>query len=153
MDIAVPAGGPTTVLQTLQKLHFPEGSVVFEGEQEDVASYYQSAQLLMHTSETEGFGLCLVEACFFGLPIVAWDLPVYGDLLDHGNNALLIPCFDTYAMAQSVNRLLADPTLCRETLGTNGREIWTRIRNEAQRRPLERPYRRSACLFITSRNA
>ena len=64
MDIAVPAGGPTTVFQTLQELHFPEGSVVFEGEKEDVASYYQSAQLLMHTSETEGFGLCLVEACF-----------------------------------------------------------------------------------------
>jgi hypothetical protein len=126
LDIAVPAGGPTTVFQTLQELHFPEGSVVFEGEKEDVASYYQSAQLLMHTSETEGFGLCLVEACFFGLPIVAWDLPVYGDLLDHGNNALLTPCFDTYAMAQSVNRLLADPALCR-TMGMNGREISTRF--------------------------
>ena len=126
LDIAVPAGGPTTVFQTLQELHFPEGSVVFEGEKEDVASYYQSAQLLMHTSETEGFGLCLVEACFFGLPIVAWDLPVYGDLLDHGNNALLTPCFDIYAMAQSVNRLLADPALCR-TMGMNGREISTRF--------------------------
>ena len=126
LDIAVPAGGPTTVFQTLQELHFPDGSVVFEGEKEDVASYYQSAQLLMHTSETEGFGLCLVEACFFGLPIVAWDLPVYGDLLDHGNNALLTPCFDIYAMAQSVNRLLADPALCR-TMGMNGREISTRF--------------------------
>jgi glycosyltransferase involved in cell wall biosynthesis len=130
LDIAVPAGGPTTVFQTLQELHFPEGSVVFEGEKEDVASYYQSAQLLMHTSETEGFGLCLVEASFFGLPIVAWDLPVYGDLLDHGNNALLAPYFDTYAMAQSVNRLLADPALCR-TMGMNGREISTRF--EAKR--------------------
>jgi glycosyltransferase involved in cell wall biosynthesis len=130
LDIAVPAGGPTTVFQTLQELHFPEGSVVFEGEKEDVASYYQSAQLLMHTSETEGFGLCLVEASFFGLPIVAWDLPVYGDLLDHGNNALLAPYFDTYAMAQSVNRLLADPALCR-TMGMKGREISTRF--EAKR--------------------
>ena len=126
LDIAVPAGGPTTVFQTLQELHFPEGSVVFEGEKEDVASYYQSAQLLMHTSETEGFGLCLVEACFFGLPIVAWDLPVYGDLLEHGNNALLTPCFDIYAMAQSVTRLLADPALCR-TMGMKGREISTRF--------------------------
>ena len=126
LDIVVPVGGPTTVFQTLQELDFPEGSVVFEGEQEDVASYYQSAQLLMHTSKSEGFGLCLVEACFFGLPIVAWDLPVYGDLLDHDNNALLTPGFDIYAMAQSVNRLLADPALCR-TMGTNGREISTRF--------------------------
>ena len=151
MDIAVPAGGPTTVFQTFQELHFPEGSVVFEGEKEDVASYYQSAQLLMHTSETEGFGLCLVEACFFGLPIVAWDLPVYGDLLDHGNNALLNPCFDIYAMAQSVNRLLADPALCRTMESTAGK--FRPDLNEAQRRPLESPYRRSACLFINVRNA
>lgn len=49
--------------------------VVFEGFQKDVRPYYESAALLLLTTEIEGYCMVLAEACAHGLPVVAYDLP------------------------------------------------------------------------------
>ena len=46
-----------------------------------------------------------------GVPIVASDLPSLREVLRHGENALLVPPDDAGALAQAIERLLADPGL------------------------------------------
>ncbi len=48
----------------------------------DLVYFYKNAQALIHPSLSEGFGLPLVEAAHFDLPIIASDIPVFKELLD-----------------------------------------------------------------------
>jgi glycosyltransferase involved in cell wall biosynthesis len=47
----------------------------------ELASLYSNAEALIHPSVSEGFGLPLVEAMYFGLPIIASHIPVFQELL------------------------------------------------------------------------
>lgn len=47
----------------------------------ELISLYQNAKALIHPSISEGFGLPLVEAIHFGLPIIASHIPVFQELL------------------------------------------------------------------------
>jgi glycosyltransferase involved in cell wall biosynthesis len=49
-------------------------------------------------------------------PVVATDLPMFRDLLQHEHNALLVPYGDVNALAESLGRLLSD-SMERERLG------------------------------------
>lgn len=50
----------------------------------DLAYLYQHACVLIQPSLTEGFGLPLLEAAHFGIPILASDIPVFRELIgDH----------------------------------------------------------------------
>ncbi len=51
---------------------------------EDLLYYYKNAQALVHPSLSEGFGLPVIEANYFGLPVIASDIPVFKEIL--GNN-------------------------------------------------------------------
>jgi glycosyltransferase involved in cell wall biosynthesis len=48
-------------------------SVIFEGWQKDVVSYYKTADVVLQTSFYEGYGISLVEAVFAGCPVVSSD--------------------------------------------------------------------------------
>ncbi len=47
----------------------------------ELVMLYKNAEALIHPSVSEGFGLPLVEAMHFGLPIIASHLPVFQELL------------------------------------------------------------------------
>jgi glycosyltransferase involved in cell wall biosynthesis len=55
--------------------------------------------------------LKLFEYMAAGRPIVASDLPSIREVLRDGSNALLIPPGDVGALAEAIERLLADPEL------------------------------------------
>jgi len=51
---------------------------------EDLAFFYTHAKALINPSLSEGFGLPLIEATYFGCPVIASDIPVFKELLgDH----------------------------------------------------------------------
>lgn len=54
--------------------------VFFEGWQQNLADYYRSATLFLSTSSYEGYGMSIVEASFFGLPIVTSDVGIIGNM-------------------------------------------------------------------------
>jgi len=56
-----------------------------------------------------------------GAPIVASDLPSVREVLRQGDNALLVPPDDPAALAQAIERLLAEPALARR-LGSQARQ-------------------------------
>ncbi len=48
---------------------------------EELVYYYKHAQALINPSLSEGFGLPLIEASYFGCPVVASDIPVFREVL------------------------------------------------------------------------
>ncbi|MBU1557763.1 glycosyltransferase, partial [Patescibacteria group bacterium] len=56
-------------------------NVIFEGWQNDLISYYKSADLFLSTSNYEGYGMTLIETASSGCPVLATDVGLVGDVL------------------------------------------------------------------------
>lgn len=81
-----------------------------------------------------------------GRPMVASDLPVLREVLRDGENALLCPPEDAEAWAGALDRLAADPDLCRRLARTARRDLesrhsWDRRARSILQFSLERPTR------------
>jgi glycosyltransferase involved in cell wall biosynthesis len=84
------------------------GAVTFTGHASDatVAAAYASADVLVVTSEHEGFCVPVVEAMSIGLPVVAFDQGAVPEVL--GAAGALVGDKDPYALAAAIGALLAD---------------------------------------------
>ena len=83
-------------------------AVRFTGHASDhaVATAYREADVLVVTSEHEGFGVPVVEAMAAGLPVVAFDQGAIPEVL--GDAGVLVADKDPYALAASITALLDD---------------------------------------------
>jgi len=83
-------------------------AVTFAGHARDdtVASAYAAADVLVVTSEHEGFCVPVVEAMNAGLPVVAFDRGAVPEVL--GGSGVLVADKDPYALAAAIADLLAD---------------------------------------------
>jgi glycosyltransferase involved in cell wall biosynthesis len=79
----------------------------------------------------ESFPVCLVEALSFGLPVVTTRWRGIPDIVVDGENGFLVPIGDALAVADRLERLLADPGLC-EAMGRAGRAKFERDYTLAQ---------------------
>lgn len=50
----------------------------------ELATLYRTSTALIAASEAEGFGLPLVEAAYYSLPVIARDIPVFREILKDG---------------------------------------------------------------------
>ena len=83
--------------------------VLFLGNRKEVWEFYNSATIFAFTSRSEGFPNVLLEALYFGIPSISTDCP-HGpsDLIQNGENGLLIPVDDQEALEQGLERLMTD---------------------------------------------
>jgi len=65
-------------------------------------SYYKSVDALLFPSVIETFGLPLLEAASFGLPIIASDLPYAKEVLVEYNNKILLQPYDIEKWAKVI---------------------------------------------------
>jgi len=79
----------------------------------DVAEYYKNASVFLHTSRYEGFGVVLVEAMAFGIPVVAFHNNGPDEIISNGKNGFLIEKYDITSFAEQVINLLEDDGLYR----------------------------------------
>ena len=102
----------------------------------ELPAWYAAADVLAFPSTKEGWGLAVLEAMSAGLPVVASDLPVFGEYLTSGRDALLVPVDDPAALATALATVLDDPALAaslREAaLATAQRFTWARSAAEHQ---------------------
>lgn len=77
----------------------------------DLRAAYDAADVLLSTSDYEGFGLTVVEAMAAGLPVVATAVGGVTDLVVHGETGFLAPRGDAAALAGAVARLIDDAAL------------------------------------------
>lgn len=85
--------------------------VVFPGQVADMAPWYAAADGAISSSSIEGLPFNIMEAMYFGLPIVATKAKGHTDLLRDGESGLLFPCGDSAACAAQITRLLESPAL------------------------------------------
>jgi glycosyltransferase involved in cell wall biosynthesis len=81
----------------------------------DLDAAYASADLLLHPSRVEAYGMAVTEALARGLPVLATDVGGLPDAVGHGADGarpgLLVPGDDPAALASALRSWLTDPGL------------------------------------------
>ena len=85
---------------------------------------YVRADVLLCVSAHEGFGIPLVEAMFFGLPVVAWGQTAVPETL--GEAGIILTEFNETAFATAIHDLLRDPAE-RQSIADAGRIRYRRL--------------------------
>ncbi|MDR7545120.1 MAG: glycosyltransferase [Armatimonadota bacterium] len=94
--------------------------VAFLGARDDVPVALGAADLFVLASRWEGLPFAVLEAMFFGLPVVATRVGGIPEAVADGETGILVPPGDARALAEAVERLAADPHL-RRKMGAAGR--------------------------------
>ena len=87
----------------------------------DIRDWLERADVFVHSSRWEGFGIVLLEAMLAGLPIVATRVSAVPEVVADGETGLLVDAGDHVALAAHLEALLADEERAR-ALGEAGRE-------------------------------
>lgn len=94
--------------------------------EEDKVRLYNSADAYVLPTRYEGFGLPPLEAMAAGCPVIASDIPVVDEVVQHEYNGLLVPRDNPRALAQTIARMLRDENLCARLI-QNGFETLKRF--------------------------
>ncbi|MBX4199209.1 glycosyltransferase [Candidatus Parcubacteria bacterium] len=105
--VIVGSGPEEGHLRSLSKSLGVEKNVAFAGWQEDLTSYYRSANLFLQTSDFEGYGLSLVEAGLAGLPVLTTAVGIANDL-ENDKDAIICPVGDTECLLRGAHALIED---------------------------------------------
>lgn len=96
--------------------HGLKANVKFLGELANPAGMFRGADVFLHTSNYEGYGLVLLEAAAAHLPIVTTDVGLVGDILKDNESCLVCPVGDEDCLSGKLSTLLAD-AVYRQRLG------------------------------------
>ncbi len=86
------------------------GSVSFVPVTQDIATHYRDAAIYCLSSRIEGFGMVLVEALSFGIPIVAFDCETGPAEILEETGSILARDGDVDGLAEGLLRMIQDPT-------------------------------------------
>lgn len=89
--------------------------------EEELAKLYRNGQIFLSTSRWEGFGLSIIEAMSFGLPVISFDTSGAREILGENEFGIIIKNFDTKEMAKMITIVLNDPHL-RRTLSERAKK-------------------------------
>jgi glycosyltransferase involved in cell wall biosynthesis len=119
--------------------------------EEDVIAAYRSHDMLVLPSSYEGFGMVVLEAMSQRLPVIATPVGCATLLIRHDETGLIVPTRDANALADAIERLLADAPLrarlADAALARVAGMTWTRTAEttlESYARALKRPNPQSA---------
>ncbi|MEG1141743.1 MAG: glycosyltransferase [Clostridia bacterium] len=87
-----------------------EDKLILTGRISDIATYYNRSSIYVMTSLSEGFPMTLLEAQYFGLPLVSFDINSGpSEIIIEEKNGFLIPPFDINKMADVLDLLINKP--------------------------------------------
>ncbi len=108
-----------------------EGRVKLLGWQEYLSEFYKKVDAFLLTSNTEGWGLVVIEAASFGLPIIMTDVGCAGETIKDGESGIVIPVGDQKALEEAMIKLIEEPEL-REKLGQGARRAVEKLPSEEE---------------------
>ena len=97
------------------------GKVHWLGVRADIPALLGAADVYVYPSLFEGLGVSLLQAMAAGLPVVTTDVAPMTEVVQHGENGLLVPAQDPVALAAAVVDLASNPATARR-LGAAARQ-------------------------------
>jgi glycosyltransferase involved in cell wall biosynthesis len=115
-------GNPTSIsahqLQTWQE----DGVIEYWGWNDQMYKVYPQVNIVCLPSYREGLSKTLIEACASGRAIVTTDVPGCRDVVQHGENGLLVSSKNAIALANAIQELIFSPDIRRQ-MAIAGRKI------------------------------
>ncbi len=125
MRLLILAGGPfAPYRRAVDELSLGDRVIVRENII-DVEEYLAAADAGLYTSESESFGLSILETLFHGRPVVAFRVGGIPEVVRHDQTGVLETFGDTEAIARALQRLADAPELA-EAMGRAGKEDATK---------------------------
>lgn len=94
-------------------------NIIFESWNNDLSSYYKTADLFLLISNHEGYGMATIEAMAAGCPLIMTDVGCAGELVKNEYNGLVIPIGSREELVKNIGRIISEPSL-RDKLKNNG---------------------------------
>lgn len=96
----------------IKKLNL-EQNVFFRGrvDAQMLEMYFKSSYLFVFPSLLEGFGMVMVEAMNYGLPVVAFDNSAMPYVIESGKNGIIVRNKDYKEMGKAIEKILTDYSL------------------------------------------
>lgn len=88
---------------------------------DDLSRLINRAELCIHPSLSESFGLAVVEEMSCGKPVVAFGNTAVPELIDHMQNGVLVRTGDVEGLVNSISKILSDSTFAQK-LGQSARK-------------------------------
>jgi len=106
--------------------------IFLPGNVEHVEEAIYKARVFVLPSNTEGMPNTLIEAMLLGITVIATDCPCGGpaELIENGENGLLVPVGDVKGMTESLRKVLEDSREA-DRMGRNAARIRDLYREEA----------------------
>ncbi|MGL9734665.1 MAG: glycosyltransferase [Symbiopectobacterium sp.] len=102
--------GPECKVINAMIVHYGlQDKVMMAGKLFPVAAIYRHADLVLMPSRNESFGMALVEAMYFGVPVMASDVGGIPDVICHQENGVLLPCNNVAAWQNAIADFLMHP--------------------------------------------
>jgi glycosyltransferase involved in cell wall biosynthesis len=120
--IIVGDGPERARLETAVKSLGCKERVIFAGQVSDVRTFYDTADVFVLTSHSEGSPNVLLEAMAANLPIVATAVGGVPEMVENNVSALVVPPNDPPSIAGAIARLLTDKELA-QRLTTNAAKL------------------------------
>ncbi|MGE5417630.1 MAG: glycosyltransferase family 4 protein [Acidobacteriota bacterium] len=119
-----------------------ERNVIMTGFYPNVSDIYPVIDLLCLPSIMEGMGLVLLEAMYFGVPVVATKVGGIPEVVINGEDGLLVPPADHLALAQAIEQIMSDPNIA-VSIVANGHQRVDEFRVEKMAQQTENVYRKT----------
>ena len=94
-------------------------NVELTGFVDNIGDYYAAFDLFAFPSRKEAIGSAMIDAMYFGLPVVGSDVDGIPEFLEDGVNGFLVPVGDAPALIEGVERILESPELAERMRAAN----------------------------------
>ena len=115
-------GNPHYIPESVVDGWVREGTIEWLGWQSDMAKAFRTAHIICLPSYREGLPKALVEAAACGKPIVTTDVPGCREIVQDGENGLIVRSRNTEDLADALEKLISNPAM-RKVLGEKGRQL------------------------------
>jgi len=108
-----------------------ENNVKLFGWQNDVSKFYNEADAFLLTSNYEGWGMVVVEAASYGLPIIMTDVGCAGEIIKDKENGIVISVGDSQRLTKAMLKIIEDDDL-KNRLGEEARRATEKLPNKEE---------------------